>query len=333
MLGVPLTGTAAADWTTPATGDSGMAPTPVVVSASPALATHRVLAHAPALAGALDAVGWRQLVPLCASWLPPGGSAAATGTGAGQRWLWTHDPDQVWERANPLTEQVDNLLIWAEATAPPGANLASDTQAPLHWWRLAVVSRPLLPDPTAAVPLSYDASAVLDTELGWGLTERHGQVAPWLQLWRAPGEIAERVQTRDWAACAPPPGEEVGPDANDFPAARSACHGPALLPPPLPLEGPLADTLVWRSNRPTDCVALTFDACSTFTHGAYDPAVIEVLMREQVPATLFVGGHWAQMHADLLVQLGRNPQFELGNHPHMGMSTTIKQLGPSTDHA
>ena len=55
-------------------------------------------------------------------------------------------------------------------------------------------------------------------------------------------------------------------------------------------------------------------------------AALEAL---QVPATLFVGGHWAEMHAAQLQRLAKNPLFEIGNHtyshPHMRDLTPEQQ--------
>lgn len=68
-------------------------------------------------------------------------------------------------------------------------------------------------------------------------------------------------------------------------------------------------------------VALTFDACSTLDPSRYDQRVVDILVREKVPATLFIGGRWAEEHPDILKNLAANPLFEIGNHtyshPHM----------------
>lgn len=87
------------------------------------------------------------------------------------------------------------------------------------------------------------------------------------------------------------------------------------------IQRPVGETVFWHDDTTPNRVALTFDACSTFGHGDYNPMVIEVLKRYHVPATLFVGGHWAEMHPDTLRELAENPLFEIGNHsyshPHM----------------
>lgn len=67
-------------------------------------------------------------------------------------------------------------------------------------------------------------------------------------------------------------------------------------------------------------IALTFDVC----RGAeLDDAMIAVLEREQVPATLFIGGPWLRANPDRAVALAANPLFEIENHgaDHRPLST------------
>jgi peptidoglycan/xylan/chitin deacetylase (PgdA/CDA1 family) len=68
-------------------------------------------------------------------------------------------------------------------------------------------------------------------------------------------------------------------------------------------------------------VALTFDACPTSKEDEYDERVIEVLVREKVPATLFMSGRWVEKNQEEAKFLAEQPQFEIANHafwhPHM----------------
>jgi peptidoglycan/xylan/chitin deacetylase (PgdA/CDA1 family) len=86
---------------------------------------------------------------------------------------------------------------------------------------------------------------------------------------------------------------------------------PALAEPAVLAHGPR-----WEKR-----VALTFDACTTRGPDPYDPRITEVLERLRVPATIFVGGGWAQREPAALLELARNPLFEIGNHtfthPHL----------------
>ena len=63
------------------------------------------------------------------------------------------------------------------------------------------------------------------------------------------------------------------------------------------------------------CLALTFDACGYGKKSqGYDAALIAALRREQVPATLFISGLWADAHPDLVKLLAADPLFEIENH-------------------
>ncbi|WP_309714285.1 polysaccharide deacetylase family protein [Armatimonas sp.] len=64
-------------------------------------------------------------------------------------------------------------------------------------------------------------------------------------------------------------------------------------------------------------VALTFDACQTLKPAGYAPQIIEILRKERVPATLFLGGRWMEWHADVAKNLARDPLFELATHSYL----------------
>lgn len=82
------------------------------------------------------------------------------------------------------------------------------------------------------------------------------------------------------------------------------------------------------SDKPQ--VALTFDACETKVPAGYDSKLIDELVQNQAPATLFLGGKWMEDHPRETEALARNPLFELGNHsylhPHMTAVADDKQL-------
>lgn len=85
--------------------------------------------------------------------------------------------------------------------------------------------------------------------------------------------------------------------------------------------GPAAPLIVEHGPRNTQKIALTFDACPTGMPDEYDGKVIEVLLREKVPATLFLSGRWVEKNVENTKFLARRPQFEIANHsfyhPHM----------------
>lgn len=57
-------------------------------------------------------------------------------------------------------------------------------------------------------------------------------------------------------------------------------------------------------------IALTLDACD----GQYDQDLIAYLVREQIPATLFISGIWLETHSETVIELADNPLFEIANH-------------------
>lgn len=62
-------------------------------------------------------------------------------------------------------------------------------------------------------------------------------------------------------------------------------------------------------------VALTFDFCEQPQEIAgYDGAIIDILRRERIKATLFMGGRWMASHPARTPQLLSDPLFELGTH-------------------
>jgi len=79
--------------------------------------------------------------------------------------------------------------------------------------------------------------------------------------------------------------------------------------------------IIEHGPRSTKQVALTFDACPTGRPEEYDERVIEVLVKEKVPATLFLSGRWVEKNEEKAKLLAAQPQFEIANHafwhPHM----------------
>jgi peptidoglycan-N-acetylglucosamine deacetylase len=79
--------------------------------------------------------------------------------------------------------------------------------------------------------------------------------------------------------------------------------------------------IIEHGPRDSNMVALTFDACPTSKEDEYDERVIEVLIREKVPATLFMSGRWVEKNGERAKFLADQPQFEIANHafwhPHM----------------
>jgi peptidoglycan/xylan/chitin deacetylase (PgdA/CDA1 family) len=83
--------------------------------------------------------------------------------------------------------------------------------------------------------------------------------------------------------------------------------------------GPRPLTMVETKDRE---VAITFDACATRAQSnGFDKAVLGVLQREGVPATVFVSGRWVETHPTAMIELTEDALIEFGNHsydhPHM----------------
>ena len=84
----------------------------------------------------------------------------------------------------------------------------------------------------------------------------------------------------------------------------------------------IADGLVIEhGRRDSREIAITFDACPTTLPDEYDEKVIEVLLREKTPATLFLSGRWVEKNLETVKFLAAQPQFEIANHafwhPHL----------------
>jgi len=61
-------------------------------------------------------------------------------------------------------------------------------------------------------------------------------------------------------------------------------------------------------------VALTFDACGGGASSAYDEELIEFLIQEQIPATLFISGMWIEDNLGKLDYLAAQQNLEIENH-------------------
>lgn len=71
-----------------------------------------------------------------------------------------------------------------------------------------------------------------------------------------------------------------------------------------------------RTRLDTDekVIALTLDACGSAKGKGVDAKLMEFLIREQIPATLFINGRWIDANPELFRKLAANPLFEIANH-------------------
>ncbi|OGU16529.1 MAG: polysaccharide deacetylase [Geobacteraceae bacterium GWC2_53_11] len=83
-----------------------------------------------------------------------------------------------------------------------------------------------------------------------------------------------------------------------------------------------------RLNTDEKVIALTLDACGSAKGKAVDARLMEFLIREQIPATLFINGRWIDANPELFRKLAANPLFEIANHgiQHKPASTTGRSV-------
>jgi peptidoglycan/xylan/chitin deacetylase (PgdA/CDA1 family) len=86
-----------------------------------------------------------------------------------------------------------------------------------------------------------------------------------------------------------------------------------------------APLIIEHGPRNSTKIALTFDACCTGRPDEYDAQVVEILLREKAPATLFLSGRWVEKNAEKAKFLSTQEQFEIANHsyyhPHLTEAT------------
>ncbi|HUB08043.1 MAG TPA: polysaccharide deacetylase family protein [Myxococcales bacterium] len=89
--------------------------------------------------------------------------------------------------------------------------------------------------------------------------------------------------------------------------------------PAAPLPHPRGE--IDHGPRGQKRLALTFDACSGPPPGKLDEGVLRELVSAHVPATIFVGGRWAEQDPGRVKALLADPLLELGthsyHHPHL----------------
>ena len=61
-------------------------------------------------------------------------------------------------------------------------------------------------------------------------------------------------------------------------------------------------------------IALTMDACGGSKEIDYDEKLINFLIQENIPATLFINARWIDKNLNIFKTLASNPLFEIANH-------------------
>lgn len=86
--------------------------------------------------------------------------------------------------------------------------------------------------------------------------------------------------------------------------------------------------VVTRIETTEKIVALTFDACGGNNGLAYDQKLMDYLIKEKIPATLFINGRWIDENKELFLRLSQNELFEIENHgyAHKPLSVNGKSI-------
>lgn len=73
--------------------------------------------------------------------------------------------------------------------------------------------------------------------------------------------------------------------------------------------------VITRIDTREKVIALTFDACgATGLSAGFDRELIDFLVEENIPATMFLSGQWLQANWNIAVELAANPLFSIQNH-------------------
>jgi peptidoglycan/xylan/chitin deacetylase (PgdA/CDA1 family) len=112
-------------------------------------------------------------------------------------------------------------------------------------------------------------------------------------------------ETPTGVTSAPPP-EATLPPAEE--PSKSTNEAPTL--------SPVEPVVVSHVSNAGRRIALTFDACSVSEGKAsrYDDRITKVLVKTKTPATIFLGGRWANNQQKHVKELGKYSFIELGNH-------------------
>lgn len=85
-------------------------------------------------------------------------------------------------------------------------------------------------------------------------------------------------------------------------------------------------SIISHGNRNKPEIALTFDADMTpfmleeLNSGKiksfYNEKIVDVLKKENIPATIFMSGMWVEKYPEIVKMLSQNPLFEIANHSY-----------------
>ena len=96
---------------------------------------------------------------------------------------------------------------------------------------------------------------------------------------------------------------------------------------PLPAPQATLPQVIYHGTRSEKRIAITFDACSSPHGGKVDKKLVQILVDNQIPATLFLGGKWVLDQPLEAKYLASVPFFEIASHafhhPHLTRMTPV----------
>lgn len=129
------------------------------------------------------------------------------------------------------------------------------------------------------------------------------------------------------------------------PSSQPSVHQPSPTLSPIPPPRPQFVSQFNHGRRDQPNIALTFDADMTPSmlkllqsgqvKSWYNSKIVDILHRENIPATIFITGMWAELYPDIIKQLAVDPLFEIANHSysHPGFTPHCFTLTSITDTA
>lgn len=75
--------------------------------------------------------------------------------------------------------------------------------------------------------------------------------------------------------------------------------------------------IITRIDTKDKVIALTFDACGGPGGSKYDAKLISYLIKEKIPATLFLNARWIDANMGTFKMLSKNALFEIENHGYL----------------
>lgn len=77
---------------------------------------------------------------------------------------------------------------------------------------------------------------------------------------------------------------------------------------------PFPEDIFYHGSRARNEIALTFDACPRNERPEFSTAIVDYLEKENIPATFFVSGLWAEASQAALKRLASVANFQIGMH-------------------